>query len=161
MKFSETYIGRLREKIGSDLLQVPGGRIVLEDKEGRVLLQKRSDFGLWGLPAGSPEEGESASTSIKREVLEETGLIVSKLNCFGYSSNPEYETIQYPNGHMIHCYSLLYYATDWTGELIASSDESLELKFFSPDNLPEMVRNMKRTIMMYLRYKETGEFQLD
>ena len=161
MKFSETYIGRLREKIGNDLLQVPGGRIILEDKEGRVLLQKRSDFGVWGLPAGSPEVGDSASESIKREVLEETGLVVSGLKCFGYSSNPEYETIQYPNGHLIHCYCLLYYATDWDGELIESNSESVALGFFATDELPEMLRNMRRTVEMYQRYKETGEFQLD
>ena len=161
MKFSDTYIGRLRQKIGPDLLQVPGGRIVLEDRAGRVLLQKRSDFGIWGLPAGSPEMGESARTSIKREVFEETGLVVSRLNCFGYSSNPAYETVRYPNGDLIHCYSLLYYTTEWTGELIESNNESIELGFFPTDNLPEMVRNMRRTVTMYLQYKETGEFQLD
>ena len=161
MKFSESYLGRLRAKVGNDLLQVPGGRIVLLDKNGKVLLQKRSDFGIWGLPAGSPEIGESATESVKREVLEETGLTVATLKCFGYSSNPEYEIITYPNGHVIHCYSLLYYATDWTGDLLASDSETTALEFFSVDSLPKLIRNHRRTLSMYLRFKETGEFQLD
>ena len=134
---------------------------MLLDKNGKVLLQKRSDFGIWGLPAGSPEIGESATESVKREVLEETGLTVATLKCFGYSSNPEYEIITYPNGHVIHCYSLLYYATDWTGDLLASDSETTALEFFSVDSLPKLIRNHRRTLSMYLRFKETGEFQLD
>lgn len=161
MNFSESYLGRLRTHVGNTLIHVPGGRMVLEDKNGKVLLQKRSDFGIWGLPAGSPEMGESASESIKREVIEETGLIISKLNCFGYSSNPDYEIITYPNGHKIHCFSLLFFTTEWTGDLIETNSESLELRFFSTDNLPEMTPNMRKTIEKYLRYKETGDFQLD
>jgi 8-oxo-dGTP pyrophosphatase MutT (NUDIX family) len=161
LKFSDSYMGRLRQKVGHDLIKVPGGRMVMADAEGRVLLQQRSDFGLWGLPAGSPEEGESAADSIRREVLEETGLEVLELDCFGYSSNPEFEIITYPNGDMIHAYSLLFYSRRWQGQLIESNDESLALAFFSLNNLPEMIPNHRRALQMYRRYKETGQFQLD
>lgn len=161
MKFSESYLGRLRRNVGHDLIQVPGGRIVLEDAAGCVLLQQRSDFGIWGLPAGSPEVGETISESMKREVLEETGLQVLELGCFGYSSNPAYETITYPNGDVIHAYSLLFFSRRWQGQLMQCNEESLALAFFSLDELPEMISNHRRTLKMYIKYKQAGEFQLD
>lgn len=161
MKFSETYLGRLRAKVGHDLIKVPGVRILLKDAAGRVLLQKRADFGIWGLPAGSPEANETASESIKREVFEETGMRILELSCFGYSSNPEYEIITYPNGDVIHCYSLLFVTRQWQGQLIESNEESLALAFFSLDELPEMIPNHKKTLEMYVNYKQTGKFQLD
>ena len=159
--FSETYLGNLRRKVGHALVKVPGGRIVLEDADGRVLLQKRSDFGTWGLPAGSPELNETASESIRREVLEETGLRVLDLECFGYSSNPEFEIITYPNEDMVHAYCLLFCSRRWQGELLESSEETLALAFFSPSELPEMMGNHRRTLSMYAEYKHTGRFQLD
>ncbi len=146
MSFAESYLGKLRQKVGHDLLQVPGARIVMEDEEGRILLQHRADFRIWGLPAGSPEEGNSASQSIRREVLEETGLQLLHLDCFGYSSNPDYEVFAYPNGDQVHSYSLLFYSHKWQGSLIESNEETLALDFFYPDNLPEMTRNHRRTI---------------
>ena len=160
MGFSESYFGKLRKKVGHDLVIVPGGRIVLEDVQGRILLQRRSDFGIWGLPAGSPEEGESASESIRREALEETGLTVIELGCFGHSSSPEHEVFTYPNGDVVHAHSLCFFSRRWEGELSTEDDETLDLRFFHPDALPEMMARHRRTIAMYRRYKETGEFQL-
>lgn len=161
MKFSETYIGRLRRKIGKDLLQVPGGRIVLENQNGQVLLQKRSDFGIWGLPAGSAEVGESGSDSIRRETFEETGLALVHLDVFGYSSNPAYEIVTYPNGDQIHAFSLLFWSNHWTGEMIESNGETLELAFFDLINLPEVIPNHVNTLEKFATFKQTGVFQLD
>jgi ADP-ribose pyrophosphatase YjhB (NUDIX family) len=161
VSFSESYIGRLRQKVGHDLIKVPGGRIVIEDTEGRVLLQRRSDFRIWGLPAGSPENVETASESIKREAFEETGLEVLELVPFGYSSNPEYEIIEYPNGDRIHAYSLLFVSGRWQGQPVQSNEESLAVAFFSLDALPAMIPNHRRTLEMYVNYKQTGHFQLD
>lgn len=161
MTFSESYLGELRRKVGHDLIQVPGGRIIIEDEIGSILLQLRSDFKVWGLPAGSPEKGEKAIDSIVRETFEETGLKILNVNCYGYSSNPDYEIIEYPNGDKIHNYSLLYYTHEWKGDLITSNEESIELCFFNPLELPQMISNHKRSIEMYLSFKRTGDFQID
>jgi ADP-ribose pyrophosphatase YjhB (NUDIX family) len=161
MSFADSYLGKLRQKIGSALIQVPGGRIILEQADGSILLQKRTDFEQWGLPAGSPEVGETVSESIMREVLEETGLTVTTLDCFGFSSNPQFEIVTYPNGDQIHCYSLLFYATQWSGDLIDSNEETLELGFFAPAKLPDMLLNHRHTIGLYLAFKQSGQFQLD
>src|SRR5881409_1042807 len=46
------------------------------DAEGRVLLIRRADEGLWGLPKGTVERGETLEETALREVREETGLDV-------------------------------------------------------------------------------------
>ena len=46
-------------------------------REGKVLLLKRPDPLVWEFPGGKPEEGESLRDTIRREVLEETGLKVN------------------------------------------------------------------------------------
>lgn len=83
-EYSESYIGRLRSIVGPQLLLVPGARIVIENETGKVLLQKRSDFQMWGLPGGNAEEGEGLEVVIAREVAEETGLQVRNLRPFGF-----------------------------------------------------------------------------
>ncbi|HIF58667.1 MAG TPA: hypothetical protein EYQ26_04130 [Rhodospirillales bacterium] len=52
--FSDSYLGKLRKKIGHDLLHVPGSGILIENFDGKILLQKRSDLGIWDMPGGSP-----------------------------------------------------------------------------------------------------------
>jgi 8-oxo-dGTP diphosphatase len=51
---------------------------VLEDSQGRILLvQNRRRGGThWSLPKGGCEEGEALTETLRREVLEETGLTV-------------------------------------------------------------------------------------
>ena len=77
--FPESYLGQLRAVVGHRMLLVPGARVVLENHRGEILLQQRSDFGVWGLPGGNAEIGESLATVAMREVQEETGLSVSNL----------------------------------------------------------------------------------
>lgn len=158
--FRESYLGRLREEVGDRLLLMPGCRIVVEGEGGRVLLQRRSDFGIWGIPGGVPEEGEDILDAIVRETQEETGLTVRKPQAFGYASHPDFETIRYPNGHVCQYFSLMFCATSFEGALGGSDGESLELGWFAPDDLPAMLPNMRRSVEAYGRFKASGEFQM-
>lgn len=49
---------------------------VVTDGEGRVLVVQRRDNGQWQIPGGILERDESIHAGLRREVLEETGLIV-------------------------------------------------------------------------------------
>jgi ADP-ribose pyrophosphatase YjhB (NUDIX family) len=53
------------------------------------LLQKRYD-GQWGVPGGFIDLGESAEEAGRREVLEETGLEIGKLNLVGVFSGKQH-----------------------------------------------------------------------
>jgi mutator protein MutT len=52
---------------------------VVHDEAGRLLLIRRGHdphAGLWSLPGGRVEDGETIEQAVRREVLEETGLTV-------------------------------------------------------------------------------------
>ena len=57
---------------------VVAGCFVLNEKN-EVLLQLRSDNGKWGHPGGFMEFGETVEDTARREVFEETGLKLGKL----------------------------------------------------------------------------------
>jgi 8-oxo-dGTP diphosphatase len=57
--------------------------VVLRDSEGRYLLvQERQAraYGLWNLPAGHVDAGETVQEAALREAYEETGLVVELLD---------------------------------------------------------------------------------
>ncbi len=49
-----------------------GEAVVMRD--GKLLLVRRTDDGLWALPGGITDPGETLAQSARRELLEETGL---------------------------------------------------------------------------------------
>lgn len=160
MAFADSYLGQLRALIGSRLVLMPGARIVIERADSRILLQKRTDFGLWGLPGGNAEQGEGLEAVVIREVLEETGLIVSDVEPFGFGCDPHYETFQFPNGDRAQFFALMFHTRSFEGEPAVADDESTAVGWFAPDSLPEMLPNMARSIEAYLRFKATGKFQM-
>jgi 8-oxo-dGTP pyrophosphatase MutT (NUDIX family) len=157
--FKDTYLGRLRSVVGNRLILTPGARIVIEDR-GRVLLQRRSDFGSWGLPGGNAEEGESLTSIIVREVEEEVGLQITSPSPFGFASEPEFETITFPNGDRCQFFVMLFFATAFEGIPQVADDESLAVEWFDPSSLPDMLPNMRRTVEAYLRFRASGDFQM-
>ena len=104
------YVPQMRALVGNNLIASPGARAVIRRRSGaeEVLLHRRRDFGVWALPAGSPLIGESILDCLRREVFEETDLRVAAWRCFGFSSDPVREIVRYPNGDVLHCYSLLF-----------------------------------------------------
>ncbi|MDP1875942.1 MAG: NUDIX domain-containing protein [Actinomycetota bacterium] len=57
--------------------QIPCVGAVVLDGDGRLLLVRRANppaQGLWSIPGGRVEEGESAEAAVVRELREETGL---------------------------------------------------------------------------------------
>lgn len=162
LTFNDSYLGKLRKIVGSQPLIVPGFRIIIENINGEILLIKRSDNGMWGLPAGSPELKESMSDCILREVFEETGLKINKFECFGFASNPISETHTYPNGDQIQNFSLLLYTNNWHGNYGVNDNETTDVRFFSPNMLPAaelILKHELSSIPQYFDYKKTGRFQ--
>ena len=106
------------------------------DKEGRILLQRRSDNGNWALPGGIMEVGERADETIVREVKEETGYDVKVARLIGVYSDPKHTTITYPEGDTVAYVSLLFECVV-TGGSPELSDESTAVEWFAPTALPQ------------------------
>ena len=82
---------------------------LVEDDQGRFLLQKRSDNGWWGLPGGGLEPGETFKQCVVRETFEETGVIVEPINLVKIYDDPKDLTcVLYPNGDLVQYVSALF-----------------------------------------------------
>jgi 8-oxo-dGTP pyrophosphatase MutT (NUDIX family) len=98
-------------------------------------LQKRADNGFWGLPAGSMELGESFEACARREVMEETGLVMDKMELFATESGSETHYV-YPNGDEVDVAAVYYICREYHGELKIQEDEVTEQRFFAIDEIP-------------------------
>jgi 8-oxo-dGTP pyrophosphatase MutT (NUDIX family) len=161
LSFGNSYLGKLRKFVGSRLILLPGARIVVHDRLGRVLLELRSDFKRWGLPGGHQEVGDSIAETAIREVFEETGLTITRPQVFGVASDPRHETMRFPNGDRTQTVSVLFHASKPRGEPKFDPRETLELGWFALDDLPaSLMPNSRRTLKAYARYRKTGKFQM-
>jgi len=112
--------------------------VVARDDEGRILLHRRSDNGNWGLPGGGIEPDETAAAAAVREALEETGYRVELDRLLGVYSDPAFTTMTYPDGGRV-AYVAVVFTARVTGGAPALSDETLEVGWFGPDELPASV----------------------
>jgi len=122
---------------------VTGGAII-RDHMGRILLQKRSDYGDWGLPGGGMEPGEKIEETMIREVKEETGLDVSSYELASIYTGEKMK-YTYPDGNEVVFVMFLFNVTaelggklddDQTTLLFKDEqNESLELVFKSLDEI--------------------------
>lgn len=158
--FADSYLGRLRAVIGSRRVMMPGVRVVVEREDGAILLHLRSDFRLWGLPGGTPDENEDLIGAAVRETAEETGVRLLDPVPFGFADNPAHEVWTYPNGDVCQYFTLLVVARRFTGEALADGEESLRVGWFRPDALPDLMPVMARTLRAYAAHKASGGFQL-
>ncbi len=115
-----------------------GVAVVILDKEGRILLEKRTDNGMWGLPGGKIEPSESIREAALREIKEETGLDIEITKLIGVYSEPSGQRIvTYPNSEDVcHLIDIILEGKPLSGSL-ALSPESEELRFFDPQALPK------------------------
>lgn len=128
------YIARMRSHIGTDLLLLPGVSGIVRDVEGRILLTRRSDNGRWSLPAGIIDPGEQPSDAVLREIREETGVVAEIDGVGGLATHP----VVYPNGDRCEYLNVWFRCRAVGGEARVNDDESTEVGWFHPDDLPEL-----------------------
>lgn len=130
---------------------VPAASAIVTDRSGRILLHRRSDNDLWGLPGGGMELGESISQTIVREVREETGLDVEPRYVIGIYTNPRH-VIAFADGEVRQEFSVCF-ACKIVGGALRVSEESSELAFFSVKHIAnlEMHESIRQRVSDYRR----------
>lgn len=124
--------------------------VLIIDAKGKVLLQRRSDNGAWGIPGGAMEPGETFEETARREVFEETGLTVRSLTLVGTNSGPGAYYV-YPNGDAVHLAGVIFASRDFSGQLHASDAETVDLRWFSPTALPNPLNPLDLAPLHHLR----------
>jgi 8-oxo-dGTP pyrophosphatase MutT (NUDIX family) len=143
----------LRKIVGHRTLLQVGASVIVEDKQGRILLQLRHDNHCWGYAGGSVELDEVVEEAAKRELYEETGLIANKLELFGVFSGKDTHYV-YPNGDEVSNVDIVYICKDFSGTLKCQEDEVDELKFFAVGEIPENISPpIKMPLEKYIEVK--------
>jgi len=153
------YMKNLRDKIGTDLLMMPAaGGVVINDKD-EVLLQLRSDNNLWGIPGGALDPGEDIADCVVREVLEETGILVVPETITSVLAGDDF-LHTYPNGDQVAIVSIMFRCRPVGGDLKIGDDESLAIRYFASDALPDnMIPRHRLMVEKALENKTTTYFK--
>jgi len=118
------------ERLGKNgELRIGCSATIFDKARQKVLLTRRLDNGLWCLPGGHMEAGESVEECCVREVFEETGLQVRVKRLTGVYSNPD-QLVVYPDGNQAHFVVMNFEVEVRQGEL-GLSDETSEAGYFS------------------------------
>ena len=143
------YYKYLRQYVGNKPIILPGSNVIILNKQNEILLQKRHD-GFWGLPGGLMDLGESIEEVARREVFEETGLVVENLKLLNIFSGSKYH-LKLKNGDELYSVTAVYYTKDVSGDLKIDYSESEKIQYFSIDNLPnELADEYRGFIEQYI-----------
>lgn len=140
------YVEEMRSLVGNRPLILIGSHVIILNKNNEVLLQLRSDYNCWGIIGGALECGETLEETAKREVYEETGLIVKHLEPFQNFSGKEFFNV-YPNGDQVYGVLVTYICRDFEGTLRIDYDESKDLRFFPIHDLPTNLGSLHKLIL--------------
>ncbi len=128
-------------------LRIGSCAVIFDETRKKVLLTKRADNGLWCLPGGKMDSGETIEECCQREALEETRLEVRPERLIGVYSNRD-QLVIYPDGHKVQIIVLSFKAKIIGGQ-IGLSEETTEYGYFSMNEIASMP--------MHGRHKERVE----
>lgn len=149
------YIQDIRQRIGHEMIMSPGATALIFNEKGQILVQKRKDDGTWNLPGGAYEPGEEPAETMMREVYEETGLIIEPKRLIGVYGGEDY-LVTYPNGDRIAYINIVFECDVLEGYLKLEESESLDLRYVSPNELPQPFTNHHKILIDHaLNLQET------
>lgn len=131
-----SYVDWLRKRVGTRKVFLAFTSVVARDEHGRILLQRRTDFDLWGLPGGVLELNEDLETCARREMLEETGLEVGQLRLVGVYTDPRYD-VTYPNGDQVQQCTICFEGQVTGGQMRPDGVESSDQAFLNSTEMAQ------------------------
>ena len=125
------------ERIGKlGAIRLGCSAVIFNTTKNKNLLTCRADNGLWCLPGGCIDPGESVVEACAREVWEETGLRVRVGKLIGVYSNP-HQLVEYVDGNRFQLVALIFEAEPISGEL-GISDETTDVGYFPLNEIKDM-----------------------
>lgn len=128
------YVKNLRSCIGHELLMFPTVSAVVVNDSEEVLLGQRSDNHKWSIISGMLDPGEQPADAILREIYEGTGVQAEIDRLAGVALHE----VTYPNGDLCHMLKTWFRCHPISGEARVNDEESVSVRWFPFDALPEM-----------------------
>ena len=115
--------------------------------EGKILLVKERDDGLWSMPGGFADVGDTPAQAIEREIREESGYQASARRIFYCHREVT------PNNTSFH---VLYFLCELVGGVAQTSIETSAVRFFAEDALPPLsvMRKADRMVAQAFYYHQ-------
>lgn len=152
------YVSNIRKYVGHSPIIHTAASVIVENEQGQILLQKRTDNGTWSYCGGAVELFEKVEDTAARELFEESGLKALSLELFGVFSGEEQHYI-YPNGDEVSTIDIVYICRSYSGELKCQQEEVTQLKFFDIDDIPENICPPVRSpLLRYIEYRRGAMF---
>ena len=141
------YIMEMRKYVGHAPIMSCSCGVIIENAAGEILLQKRRDNGCWALIGGAMEMGETFEEAAKREVREESGLSLGKLEIFKLCSGRDC-IIEYPNGDVTFGPGIIFLTKEYKGEIEGDPKEVIEHRFFKKSEIPENLNGFDKAAIL-------------
>lgn len=127
-------------------------RALILDDAGRILLVRERSDGLWTLPGGWCDIGDSPAGAVVREVVEETGLACRAVQLLAL-----FDKLKHPHPPQLpHAHKAFFLCEVTGGALLTETEETQGAAYFPIDDLPELschrvVASQLRTLHAHLR----------
>jgi len=122
-------------------------------REGKILLMRRSDNGLWTLPGGLVEVGEPLASAAVRELLEETGLPGQAIQLLAVPDT------HFDQGSSLHIVTAIF-LVEASGEPHPTL-EATEVGWFVPGQWPPLNAGQLAHLTQALQALEAGSVYFD
>lgn len=106
-------------------------------KDGKVLMIQRGNpprAGIWSLPGGAQDLGETVADGIRREIAEETGVQIELLGLVEVIDSIQRDTA----GRVLYHYTIIDYVARWTGGEAVAGDDAAAVAWIDPADMHRM-----------------------
>ena len=131
-------------------------------KDGKVLLQKRTDDGTWALHGGGLELGETYIDALYREVKEELGIVPIDPELMGIYSGKKMFHKYEKSKDQVYVLSHAFICSKYDGKISMQDGEVEKLKWFDLNDLPDNIFKANIPVIKSIKkFIETGKVVVD
>lgn len=151
-----SYISDIRKFVGHRPIMSTAAMCIIYDDIKGILLERRSDNGLWCMPGGAIELGETLEEALAREVMEETSLEIFDPKLLDVKASVH---MIYPNQDEVYYTDVVYLVNHYSGTL-KHDEESTEVKWFKIGELPEIMPTQSDYIQKFIHALKQTNFNI-